>query len=270
MKVNFSILCSTCLFNCLLMGQNFTKCNSELVLLFGKIGYYSSYNYNENDNENKSDSLAKYNAAFEKLLLACTSEHPESLQASFKSLDTIGVHINTSPDGNFRIYSWDTQDGGTMHNFRNLFQYKSNGKTSAKLESADGNGENPPDPGRLFFELNEVVSEGKKFYLASSVGIYSSAASNHTIQVFSIEDGKLNDKAALIKTKTGIRSQLSYTIDLTDPANAKIKLSDYTDLRIDYDQHTKTIILPLINENGGLTKKKIKYRFDGKYFVKVK
>ena len=45
------------------------------------------------------------------------------------------VNIATSDDGNIRIYSWDTQLGGTMIRWDNVIQYRSNGK----LKTFEGN-----------------------------------------------------------------------------------------------------------------------------------
>ena len=45
------------------------------------------------------------------------------------------VNIAASDDGNIRIYSWDTQLGGTMIYWDNVIQYRSNGR----LKSFEGN-----------------------------------------------------------------------------------------------------------------------------------
>jgi hypothetical protein len=250
-------------------GQDFKSCRAKLKSLFTKIDYWSAYRFEDRNTDNPYDSLSKYNTEFEHQLLQCTRNNPESLQDRFPELAQLGLDVITSPDGNLRIYSWDTQDGGTMHNFRNLFQYRTNGKTFSRSFDIEKTDENR-DSGCAYFEINEVVSQGRKFYLASSYSVYSTAGSGHAIEVFTIDGDVLDDEAVLIKTQSGIKSHLFYSIDLSDSANADVELDDYTDLRIQYDTKTKTIILPLINENGGLTKKKIKYRFDGKYFTKIK
>ena len=33
------------------------------------------------------------------------------------------IYITTSRDGKLRAYSWDTNEGGTMHDFVTVFQY---------------------------------------------------------------------------------------------------------------------------------------------------
>jgi hypothetical protein len=36
-----------------------------------------------------------------------------------------------------------------------------------------------------------------------------------------------------------------------------------------YDKKNQTIVIPLINENGKITKNKIRYQFKGSYFEKI-
>lgn len=220
-----------------------------------------------NYDENLFDSLEKVNTEFDDYLLKITSTIPESLQCKFKTLQEQSIGVYTSEDGNFRIYSWDTYEGGTMHFFRNILQYKVDGKVYSKIFNSDKD-----DSGVDFYELNQVTSNGKNYYITSSIMIGSSAVYYYEAKVFCIENGTLNEKAQLIKTKSGMQNTVGYDIDFSSDAYGKDKsdIDAFEYMRIEYDKKSNTILLALLNENGIVTTKKIKYKFNGTYFEKVK
>jgi hypothetical protein len=232
-------------------GQDCENDEKKLQTIFSRIEHWSS-----SDTAFAYDSLDRSNTTFFKLILKVTASNPKSLQYDFAKLKKDGLRIVTSEDGNFRIYSWDDGTGGTMRSFMTVFQYKNNNKTiSVKGNEA------------LYTQINDVVSQGKKFYLAQNVVIGSSALSYHRVNVFSIDSGKLNDKAVLIKTKTGIKNGLGYEVDLSSAANRDNE--NVPDYQIGYDKISKTISIPVVLTNGRVTNKKIKYRFNDLYFVKI-
>ncbi len=123
------------------------------------------------------------------------------------------------------------------------------------------------DPKSYFYQINDVISQNKKYYLAQGTSILSSGLSSHYVQVFSIEnDGTLNDNAQLIKTQTGIKNQLRYEVDLTASSNRNNEIRNY---KIEYDKKNKIISIPLILDDSKVTSKKIRYQFKGKYFEKL-
>ncbi|TGD56732.1 hypothetical protein [Flavobacterium humi] len=221
----------------------------------------------ESDDEKAYENLAKYNAELEKLVLQFTSSNPETLTYSFKEMPN-GLNIVTSADGQFRIYTWNTLEGGTMQFYKNVYQYKANGKVYSRLSKAETD---EGDSGVNFYNLNEVKSNGKTYYITNSIAVGSSAAYHYEAKVFCIENGQLNDNAKLIKTKSGLKNTLGYDIDLSSSSNRDrtdgIEGRDY--MTMVYDKKTKTIIIPLLNEDGKITKKKIRYQFTGKYFEKI-
>jgi hypothetical protein len=105
-------------------------------------------------------------------------------------------------------------------------------------------------------------------YAELSTAVLSSAYTAHFIKIFSIENYGLNDTAKLIKTKTSIRNELGYEMDFSTTSNRSITRSDIN-FSAEYDPVKKIFTIPLIAENGTLTARKIRYRFDGKYFVKM-
>jgi hypothetical protein len=262
MKFQFSFL--ILIFTFSLYGQDIKTCNKRLKETFEKIEFYSSQ---KDENENTYDSIEKYNGIFEKALLKYSRSIPETLTFDFKDLAKIGLKISESQDGFLKIYCWDSETGGTMRNYRNVFQFKDSNKLfSQKLISdIDESGESS-----FSYEIvDQVISENKTFYIVKCVSIGSSAVSRHKIKIFSIDNSKLNENAKLIKTKTGIRNELSYDIDFSSSVNQESDSVDSEYAWLLYDKKNKIISLPLILENGKLTKRKIKYVFKGKYFEKI-
>ncbi|OCA78857.1 hypothetical protein BBH99_07125 [Chryseobacterium contaminans] len=243
-----------------LLGQNISTIEKELNSAFQRIDYWSSEG---RDHKNFYDSLSSANTKFENLLVRYTSSYPETLHHDFKSLKKIGLIMTTSEDGKFRVYSWDSWTGGSMHFFKNVYQYETpDRKIHSKAVENQGEG----DPGRYYYQINDVISENKKYYLAQSKAILSSGMSYHAITIFSIDNGQLNDKAQLIKTQSGIKNQLGYEVDLTSSSNRQYEGKDY---EIEYDQKNKIISIPLIQADSKVTTKKIRYQFKGKYFEKI-
>lgn len=211
------------------------------------------------------DSLAKYNKELEDLILSFTSKNPKTLNHQFNTKNS-DLNIVTSSDGLFRIYSWNTLEGGTMQYYRNVYQYSVNGKVYSMINvTPEG------DNGYRFYEINDLNASGKHYYLTSSVSVGSSALYYYQAKVFSIENGKLNTNVGLIKTKTGIKNTLGYEVDLSSSSNRNrkdgVEPMDYIELG--YDRVNKVILIPLINEDGKVTKSKIKYQLKGKYFEKI-
>ena len=244
-------------------AQDLKTIDKKLNAAFGKINYWAFLN-TDDEKINPYDSLQEANDLFEGLLLKYTSSNSPTISYSFKSLADSGVTIVTSEDGLFRIYSWNTQTGGTMRNFRNVFQYKTDKKVFSRVlkltKEEEGNA------GCFYNKINDIVSGNKKFYITQSSAILSSGLSYHNIKIFSIDNEKLNDTAKLIKTKTGIKNQLGYQVDLTASSNRN---REVTDFYIVYDKTNKIISIPVILENSKVTTKKIRYQFKGKYFEKL-
>lgn len=243
-------------------GQKLKKEESKLNKAFYKIHHWKFYE--ESSSVSSYDSLGKANDEFEKLLLGITFKNPTTINYKFQSLIDSGMTISTSPDNNFRIYTWNTWTGGTMHFYRNIFQYKANGKVFSKAASTLVDKERDPDSG--YYEINQVTSNNKKFYLAFSSARLSSGLFYNNIKVFSIDNNKLNENAKLIRTKTGLKNELGYEVDLTSSVNRDKEVPNFD---IEYDKKSKTISIPVIRGNNEVTKKRIRYKFNGAYFVKL-
>lgn len=243
-----------------LFAQNISTIEKQLNNAFQRINYWSSKG---RDHKNFYDSLSSANTKFENLLVRYTSSYPETLHHDFKSLKKTGFMMATSEDGRFRVYSWNSWTGGSMHFFKNVYQYETpDKKTHSKAAESLSEG----DPGFYYYQIDDIISENKKYYLTQSKAILSSGLSYHNIKVFSIDNGQLNDSAQLIRTQSGIKNQLGYEVDLTASANRQYEGRDY---EIEYDKKNKIISIPLIQADSKVTTKKIRYQFKGKYFEKI-
>lgn len=196
---------------------------------------------------------------FAKKLRHYTENNTSTLNYPFHSLIKAHLNICGSADGLFRIYSWDTQNGGTMHFFENVFQYKVGEKTRSTLDTPRMEGDSRP----FYDKLYTLKTGSKTYYLATTLGIGSTKDYSRSIQIFSIENGKLNDDARIIKTKTGLHSEINYEYDLalTDDKVTSI---------IHFDPKTKSIYVPVVLGKGKLTDNYIVYKFTGQYFERFK
>ena len=258
--MKFYIFIFIILFKTTLFSQELNILENQLNKLIEKRIFWS-----ENQNDQAYDSLSKYNNEFEKLILNFSSKNTNTLSYKFNKIK-VGLNIVTSTDGLFRIYTWNTFEGGTMQFYKNIFQYKFNGKVYSKLNKKDDD-----DNGCSFFEINDVVTKGKHFYITSSISVGSSALYFYEAKIFSIQGGKFLENENLIKTKSGLKNTLGYSVDLSNSSNRDrkdgIESRDY--IALIYDRKNKVIIIPLINGDGKVTKNKIKYQFNGKFFQKI-
>ncbi|MBI4811098.1 MAG: hypothetical protein HY800_06620, partial [Ignavibacteriales bacterium] len=233
----------------------------DLLKQFKKIDYWANYS-EDDDKVDKYDSLEKANKVFRKSLLQYTSKYPSTIDFDFKDLKKEGLFIATSDDGLFRIYSWDTWTGGTMHIFKNVYQYKIGDKVFSKTIGTDDM--DPPDPRGFYSDIYSLRSTGKTYYLAVKHAIFSMKDSYQEIKVFSITSSSLDrmfldDTVKLIKTKSGIRNTLGFSFNffsVMDREERPVKL-------IDDDSNARAISIPVVLENGEVTNKSIIYQFTG-------
>lgn len=259
MKWTLSLL-SFLLFSTTLFAQRMTEMqiDQDLSGLYAKI---SSFPYGGG---NRLDSLEYYDSLFAQKILFYTSHYFSTLVYPFDSLKK-QIHLISSRDGNFRIYSWDTRDGGSMHSFRNLFQYKSGDRIYSKL-SADTGRDQYYDPGVFYVHMYRLK---KRVYLALGNGIYSHSEMGTRIKIFSIEGQTLNDTLKLIYTPNGSRVNsidISYNILLNYPD---------TDFMIphsvEYNPESKILSVPLITgDHDSMTNRSHIYQFKGNHFQYLK
>lgn len=201
---------------------------------------------------------------FEKKILRYT-KLPSTLKYAFGKLAEY-VTISTSEDGTFRIYSWDSWQGGTMHFYKNVFQYRDNrgnvfSKTNA-LPEGDGGG--------FFSEVFTLKTSRGPVYLARSTSVLSSKLSYQSINCFKIVNTRLDDKILLIRTAEGMQNYLGIDYDffsVVDREERPIKL-------ILFDKLSRSIMVPVVVADkefpdGRVTDRFDTYKFNGRYFAKA-
>jgi hypothetical protein len=229
------------------VAQTPTTIETDLLKSFKTIDYRSQDN-------------GKANEIFAKKLKYYTEKYPFTINQDFTALKAAHLNISSSADSLFRIYSWDTWKGGTMHFFENIFQYKIGTKTISLLDTPKGDGDNRPNYRKLYtFKVNDHT-----YYLCDYITIGSSKDIGEGIQVFDIENGVLNNNVRIIKTKSGLHNKLSYEYDLGTVVDWKVRPS------VNFDSQTKTIKIPVVVSNGKVTHNFIIYKFTGQYFERMK
>jgi hypothetical protein len=245
-------------FNLFAQAQTAKDIELDLYRSFRKIDNWRD----RQDTLAERDSLQNANDDFAQRLKKYTAEYPVTIGEKFSTLVYDHLAIATSPDGVFRIYSWDTSLGGNKHAYENVYQYKVDDKAVSAIKQADSSDADHPTysfSNMYMFKIND-----KTYYLGVCNGIYSVRGAGQGLQVFTIENGKLLDNVKLIKNSKGLHNQLFYDYDAASVAHLKVKPGIY------FDEASNTILVPLVNLDGKVTEKYITYKFTGQYFERVK
>lgn len=257
LSVFFTICCF--IFPVSLFAQNQQTIEADLLKSFKKIAYWDQ---KQRDGKIEAgDSPGEANDMFGKKLKNYTERFPATINTQFNSLKKERLDIFTSTDGLFRIYSWETWQGGTMRDFANVMQYKNGQQTNSVLLTSSEDNYVP-----YYSNLYTLKTGDKIYYLGIYGGIYSTKECGTGIQVFAIKNGKLNNDVKLIKTKSGLHSKLYYEYDFLSVVDIKFELRP----TITFDALTQTIRLPLVDKDRKITRDYITYKFTGKYFEKIK
>ena len=247
------------------VAQTNAQIEKELVAAIKDVKKYGTYGggYDE-------EKLPKAQDAFQEKLLKYT-KNAATLLYKFDALKD-EIFVATSDDGRFRIYSWDLEDGGTMHDFGRVYQYRAaDGKVLSNAEPASGNGDEEGGAGAFVTDIF-TLDTGKSgaVYIVCSTFIGSTKDNGQSANLYRIAGDALDYKVKLIKTKSGLTNSLSFAYDffsVVDRPERPIRL-------VSFDKKTKTLKIPIVIEDekfrsGRVTDKFISYRFDGTYFVKV-
>lgn len=188
------------------------------------------------------------------------------LKYSFPKLKET-MFIATSKDGKFRIYSWDLESGGTMHDYDYVIQYiAGNGKVKTSIDA-----EGEYDGGGAFYtDVYQLASSSGPIYLLTSTSRASSSLTGATIRAMRVVGNNLDTKAKVIKTGSGLTNDISFAYDffsVVDRPERPIKLFTFNEARKEFQ-------FPIVIEDeetpqGRVTNKFITYRFNGTHFVKV-
>lgn len=259
------LLLSTLTFDSFAQQIDKNKVEQDLGSSYHKILYWGNYyqkHKGENNTPNDHDSLTKANEALKQKLKDYSLKYPRIIGFNINSAINSDLHIQTSDDKKFRIYSWNTMTSGKSNVFENLADYIDGDKAFVTTIRCDRAG----NPGYFYSKIYTLNANGKTYYLVVFNGINSAKSDGEGIQIFTIENGKLDDDVKLIKTATGLHNKLYYDYDFEWWDSHDELLDAY----IRYDSLSKTILLPVVLANGQVTKQMITYRFNGQYFEKVR
>lgn len=249
----------------LLAGQAFPQftdmkeVETGLVDVFNKIDYWHNYEINK-DIIDKWDSLAMINSVLTQKLYDVLKSNRNSVYYDFPGLKAAGMQIVSNKDNSFRIFSWNTQTGGTMKMFNSILQYSYENKVSAKIlnnvleNNTFGSG----------FLFTEVFTVKPNVYLVVEDAVYSTKDIYTGVRGFSTENGMLNDTIGIFKTKQGLVNEAGAGYDFF----SVVELPYEQRPRISYDEERKTVSIPMTDFENDLTDKYLKFIYNGSYFTK--
>jgi hypothetical protein len=204
------------------------------------------------------DSLSFYSNKFEKDFSSFIRNNPATMNYAFdKLIDSNICGVETSGDRNLRIYSWDTWTGGTMHFFKQVYQWNANGKVFTECpEYEEG------DAGGFCSKIFTVDINDKAYYLVVTNAILSTRDAMHSISAYTIVNNKLIDTVKLFKTKTKRLNSIDVEFDFF----SVIDRPEYPVELIVYDNKLKIIYIPVVDNKAQVTKKNILYQLKDGYF----
>jgi hypothetical protein len=244
-------------------AQTLAKIEAELLKHLDAIdkasnyGGSSDYEILEAENEALQNAFLKYGS------------RADVLSYSFPKLKK-RIYLTTSRNGKLRAYSWDTNEGGTMHDFVTVFQFQGvGGKVNAWSEPYSQSMEDR-GAGTFVNQIFQVDTGKQPIYLVVDTFIGSTSLAGQGIHAFRINGNKLDRMAKVIKTANGITDSISFEYDffsVVDHPERPIRL-------FSYDETKRSFRFPVVIEDsktpqGRVTNRYITYRFDGKYFMKV-
>jgi len=204
------------------------------------------------------DSVRSHSEKFSHEFTGFIKSNSRALGFPFRKLvDSNYVQIKTSSDGNFRIYSWDTWIGGTMHDFKTIYQWRANGKVFTKVPGAGKD-----DPGSFVSQIFTVVIHSRPHYLAVTNATYSTKDARQSIAVYTIDHNKLVDTVKLFRAKTKRLNRINVDFDffsVVDRPERPLEL-------ITYDDKQKVVYIPVVDDKGKVTGENILYQLkDGSF-----
>ncbi|MGE9310772.1 hypothetical protein ACLOAU_03975 [Niabella sp. CJ426] len=203
------------------------------------------------------DSAAIYSNKFENEFKHLITTQPATFKYPFSQLvDSNFCFIQTSPDKNLKIYSWGTWLGGTMHEFRTIYQWKHKGIVHSKMRPVNG------DIGSYCSNIYNVAIAGKCYYLVITNAIFSNKDHSQTITAYTINGNQLEDKAAIFHTNGNALSSISINFDffsVVDRPERPLKL-------IAYNESKHELHIPFVDKNNQVSQRKFIYRLTEKGF----
>ena len=182
------------------------------------------------------------------------------------------VNITESDDGNVRIYSWDTQLGGTMVYWDNVIQYKSNGRLKSfdgsiwRIDKSKDEDENEIDFGcwtKTIYTFKR--NDGQTIYITESYFRESTSYGYSTLNAFCISNGELKTiENAFAIPNENFHIEAEYSI----PTWYFLTEGKGWDWIFSLERNTQTFYVPVVNDLELLDQYDL-YKFNGTQFVYV-
>lgn len=220
----------------------------------------------DSDSYEELESLEKANEEFAKWIYEDTCTFYYGFPHVADSMNV--VNIAESDDNNVRIYSWNTQLGGTMIFWDNVIQYRSNGS----LKSFDGSiwrADESYDFGELDYGCwTKAIytfkrKDGRTIYVTESYFRESSTMGYSILDAFYISDGKIQPIFdAFIHPEDHVKLEAEYSI----PFWSFLTNGKGWDWIFSLDRNTRTFYVPVV-DNIALLDQYDLYTFNGTQFV---
>jgi len=229
---------------------------SEILSQLKEIARHGSYSgdCDEAKNEKGNEGLRQ--------TLMRNGTRLDVLQYAFPKLRE-AMYVATSPDKKFRVYSWDLETGGTMHEYDAVIQYQTK---SGSVHITTPNADQDVSAGAFTTQIFLLATNTGPIYLANSTFIAQGNLHGQSIGLYRINGNKL-ERPMLIRTSSGLQNSIDFSYD---PSS----LEQRSERFVSFDATRRMFRFPVVvetreYENGRVTGRYISYRFDGRYFVKV-
>ena len=267
---HLTVLAWVVLFASSICAQAPTEVERQILAKLETISSTGTYSgdYREEGNSNANSELSG--------LLLKQGHQLDVLKYGFPKLkDKMGVA--TSKDGKLRIFSWDTETGGTMHEHSSVIQYQgASGKVHTWTYDPPANeSEDAPlasgiGTGGYYMRILQVDSVKGPIYLAISLSIGCGQCHGQSVEAAFIEGDSLIRDAKIIRTASGLTNSIDFAY-----APATIPRSLSADTLVRFNAAERSFSIPVVLEdddagNGRVTTRTITYRFNGNHFVKVR
>lgn len=250
----FFTLCLSMIFQFSFGQLSMLDIEKELMRDYKKIIYWNDSLQKKYDIVTE-DSLDDVNINFKNKLLTYTGTTAQTLSYKFQGLKNLGVHIVSSADGSFKIYSWNTKSKDGIQYVEAVYQYKLNRKVFSKLKIK----EKESDPGHWCDEIFTIKANLLTTYVAFYKGTASDSTKSILLKAYELHDTGFKDEIPFFKTKN------DFTNEIKLEYLAKSEKTNIDEL-IFYDELKHTLNLPMINKELALTKRRANYQFNGKHF----
>ncbi len=184
--------------------------------------------------------------------------HPELMSVDFSELNKKwGINILTSEDKLLRIYSWNTHTGGSMVDFANVYQFKTENNVKVKYRTFESGLESIVD------SIITIYQGQQPYYITRKVSIIASNERSHFVNAYTFEGDSLIQVKDLFQHDNWFYDYLSASYNpMQNNVSAHI---------ISYDALTQTISIPYNDVvNGTIDFSRLeKYRYNGKFFEHI-